>query len=134
MLRNLNLLASRTLLGSIPRSFSVLFVLLSIEYMPSAMAIPISLVRRQAQQCREATLVDILSFIFVNYVAHAMTVISLPGESALAGAVYRFVAFLFPFTGAWRGIRSIRAAAIFAPNKLQKAAQAGALCIVGRST
>jgi hypothetical protein len=70
---------------------------------------------------------------FVNYVAHVMTVISMPGETVSTGAVYRLVAFLFPFAGAWRGIRSIKLATIFAPNKLEQAARAGALCVVARS-
>jgi hypothetical protein len=41
-------------------------------------------------------------------------------------------AFLFPFTGIWRGIRSIGSASRFAPNKLEEAVRAGALCVVAR--
>lgn len=80
-----------------------------------------------------ATWQDVFVFILVNYVTHAMTVNSLPGESVTASAFYNLVALLLPFTGAWRGIRAIKSAARFGKDQMQHAARAGALCVVARS-
>jgi hypothetical protein len=88
---------------------------------------------RDKIECVAATWQDILIFMVINYVTHAMTVKSLPGEQTSAVAFYRFLALLFPFTGAWRGLRAIRLAAVFGEDDLKRAARAGALCIVARS-
>jgi hypothetical protein len=88
---------------------------------------------RLTVECIPATWQDILLFVLVNYVTHAMTVNSLPGESVGASAIYNLVALVLPFTGAWRGIRAVKSAAVFGEDKLQQAARAGALCMVARS-
>jgi hypothetical protein len=72
-------------------------------------------------------------FILVNYVTHAMTVKPLPGEKSMSIALYQFIALLFPFTGAWRGLRAIKLAARYGEDDLQRALRAGALCVVART-
>lgn len=92
-----------------------------------AQAMPTKLRLRTTVDCVPATWQDVLLFILVNYVN------SLPGETGAASAIYNFVALLLPFTGAWRGIRAIKSAAFFGGDKLQRAARAGALCVVARA-
>lgn len=94
---------------------------------------PVLIQPRSTVECIPATWQDVLIFVLVNYITHAMTVNSLPGESVAASVIYNLVALVFPFTGAWRGIRAVKSAAIFGEDRLQQAARAGALCIVARS-
>ena len=101
--------------------------------MTVAEALPTTIGARNPIECVPNTWRDVLVFFLVNYVTHAITVKTLPGETAIASAFYQIVAFFLPFSGVLRGIQSIRTAAVFADDKLQIAARAGALCIVARS-
>ena len=83
--------------------------------------------------CVEATWAEIIVFILVNYVTHAMTVNSYPGEKPMSAVFFSIAALFLPFAGAMRGLGSIGSGAIFAGDSLQQAARGGALCVVARS-
>lgn len=85
-------------------------------------------------KCRPAKWSDILLFFIMNYVIHAFTVKSRPGETAPAAALYNTAALLLPFTGVIRAVDAIGRAAIFGKDPLQKAVRARALVVVGRSS
>jgi hypothetical protein len=80
--------------------------------------------------CRPAECTDIVLFYFGNYVAHAATVTSSPGQSLARSAASIFHALLFPSGGIFGALRAIRSLAKFGKTDLQKAARAGALCAV----
>jgi hypothetical protein len=76
---------------------------------------------------------NIVIFYLVNYVAHAATVKSLPGEKLGEMVYVAVVALIFPYSGLIRGIEAIvRRAAWRKGNALQRAAKVGALCVVVR--
>jgi hypothetical protein len=80
--------------------------------------------------CRKAAWTDILTFYLGNYVAHAVTAKTFPGQSS-AGTVFILVtALLFPISGGLRALRFIFNGAFRAKTSLQAAARAGALCMV----
>jgi hypothetical protein len=84
--------------------------------------------------CTQAKWTDIVLFYAVNYLAHAVTVKSLPGEKLIDAAHIIFSALIYPYSGVIRGIEVIiRRAAYHQGNELQRAARAGALCVVVRS-
>jgi len=97
-----------------------------------ANAIPIGL-RSTNPLCVEATWEDIVVFILINYVTHAMTVSSNAGEEPTSALFFSIAALVLPFAGAMRGISSISSGSIFGRDPLQRAARADALCIVARS-
>ena len=72
--------------------------------------------------------------MLANYVAHAVTVRTKPGESAFDILMVMVGALLLPTHGVTRGIRSIYQAAIFAKTDLEAAKGAHALCAVVRTT
>jgi len=83
--------------------------------------------------CVPSKWTDILLFYAVNYLAHAVTVKSLPGEKLEETAYYIAMALIYPYSGLLRGIEAIiRRAAWYRGNELQQAARAGALCVVVR--
>ena len=84
--------------------------------------------------CGPSSWNDIAIFILANYVAHAVTVRTKPGESAFDILMVMVVALLLPTHGVTRGIRSIYQAAIFAKTDLDAAKRAHALCAVVRTT
>ncbi|KAI4153794.1 MAG: hypothetical protein LQ341_000488 [Variospora aurantia] len=83
--------------------------------------------------CESTRWYDILWFIFANFILHALSVRSLPGERSLTSTVFKFCCFLVPFTGVRRGLCLILRSSNFAGNDLQAAARANALCMVVRS-
>lgn len=83
--------------------------------------------------CRPANWKDVIVFYLGNYVAHAATVITVPGELTESVIVTILFAILFPTSGVMRGARAIASFARSATNDLQKAACAGALCMVVRT-
>ncbi len=85
------------------------------------------------QACGPPKTSDIMIFFLGNYVAHALTVATLPGETTGSAAFTAFVALLFPTAGIYRGLSAIRHRAIFGKTDLHKAARAGALCMVVRT-
>ncbi len=76
---------------------------------------------------------DIVIFYLANYAAHAATTRSLPGEYTYQFAIVVITALFFPAAGAYRGILGITSLAIFGKTDLEKAARAGALCMVVRT-
>lgn len=86
--------------------------------------------RKQTVCCRKAAWTDLLTFYLGNYIAHAVTTKTLPGQSK-AGSIFTILtALLFPMSGALRGVHFILSGAVFANTDLQAAARAGALCMV----
>ena len=77
---------------------------------------------------------DVLLFLLGNYFAHAVTVVSKPGEPSRDLFFRTFVALLFPHTGMHDGLKAITRHPIFQSNPLQRAARAGALCMLVRSS
>ena len=75
---------------------------------------------------------DICWFFFANYILHALSVRSLPGENFYSATVFKFCCLLIPFTGLRRGLSLISRGGNLAGNDLQAAARANALCMVIR--
>jgi len=72
-------------------------------------------------------------FFLTNFVTHATTVKSIPGEPALSLLLNVVVALVFPISRIMRGVSAIYQRAIFAETPLKTAARARALCMVMRS-
>lgn len=75
---------------------------------------------------------DIMIFYLANYAAHAATTRSLPGEKNWGTMMAVLAALFFPAAGAFRGILGITSLAVFGKSDLEKAAKAGALCMIVR--
>jgi hypothetical protein len=82
--------------------------------------------------CRPSRWSDVLIFFLGNYVLHAATARTLPGESLVSQAIATILALLLPSSGVLRGIKAIVSGAKFSRNDLVTAARAGALCTVVR--
>src|SRR5438132_327972 len=80
--------------------------------------------------CRASHWTDIIIFFLGNYVAHAATVVTKPGQSSLASLVSIITAFLFPGGGIRSGVEAIGSLAKWGETNLQTAARAGAICAV----
>jgi hypothetical protein len=76
--------------------------------------------------CTPPKWTDIAVFFLGNYLAHAATIVTSPGESPLSVAVATVYALLFPIAGVVRGLNAIMSLAIWGKNDLKKAARAGA--------
>ena len=83
--------------------------------------------------CLPTKWTDIVIFLLGNYIAHAATVKSNPGESTKSTVANVVGALLFPTSGVFRGVSAIASLGIFAKTPLQTAARAGALCMVVRT-
>ncbi|KAL8716203.1 MAG: hypothetical protein Q9220_000108 [cf. Caloplaca sp. 1 TL-2023] len=83
--------------------------------------------------CQPTHWYDILWFFFANFILHALSVRSLPGENAFSSTVFKFCCLLIPYTGVRRGLCLIYRAGNLANNDLQAAARANALCMVIRA-
>lgn len=77
---------------------------------------------------------DIAVFFLANYVSHAATVKSLPGEPVIPAFIALVFALLFPVSGISRGLDAIRQKGVFCDNPVEAASRAGALCTVVRSS
>lgn len=83
--------------------------------------------------CTPTKWTDIALFYLFNYVAHAATVLTRPGERSDDFIVAVVGSLLFPALGLYRGIEAVLSGAIFVKNDdIQKAAKSGALCMVVR--
>lgn len=81
--------------------------------------------------CRQTRWSDYLVFFLGNYVAHAATLVSRPGDSMFAGILNIIMALLFPVTGVRRGFGALSTFAVRpGSSDLRQAARAGALCQV----
>ncbi|PMD52780.1 uncharacterized protein K444DRAFT_542740 [Hyaloscypha bicolor E] len=83
--------------------------------------------------CTPTQWTDIIFFFLGNYVAHAATAITLPGERWQVAVATAAGALFFPTSGVFRGIARITSFAVFGKNDIYTAARAGALCMVVRS-
>jgi hypothetical protein len=83
--------------------------------------------------CIPTKAIDVAFFFLVNYVAHAATINSSPGEHLIPTIVRILFALAFPVSGIIRGLRGIYQAAIFIKDPLQAALTADALCEVVRT-
>ena len=82
--------------------------------------------------CEKTTWYDICWFFFTNYLLHALSVRSLPGENVYASTTFKLCCLLVPYTGVRRGLSLISRASSLIKDDLQAAARAGALCMVIR--
>jgi hypothetical protein len=83
--------------------------------------------------CTPADWRDVIIFYLGNYLAHAATVITTPGESTFSVIATMISALFFPTSGVLRGASAIMTFAKFAKDDLQTAARARALCMVVRT-
>jgi hypothetical protein len=84
--------------------------------------------------CTPTKWYEILLFYALNYVSHAVTVKTLPGERISDLILDIWAALIYPYSGVNRGIEAIvRHAAFGSKDDLHVAARAGALCVVVRS-
>ncbi|KAE9382234.1 hypothetical protein N431DRAFT_322571 [Stipitochalara longipes BDJ] len=82
--------------------------------------------------CTKASWTAIVLFYLTNYMSHAVTVKTLPGESKTTVLATYMLAFLFPYSGLSRALEGIFRAGNLSHNPLNMAALSGALCIVVR--
>ena len=82
--------------------------------------------------CEKTTWYDICWFFFTNYLLHALSVRSLPGENVYASTTFKLCCLLVPYTGVRRAMSLISRASSLTKDDLQAAARAGALCMVIR--
>jgi hypothetical protein len=82
--------------------------------------------------CTPSTWKTIIPFYLADYLAHVVTVKSIPGESAVSSALALFFALMFPSLGLNRGLEAIAQCAIRGKTPLEKACRAGALAVVAR--
>jgi len=83
--------------------------------------------------CTPTKWTDVALFFLLNYVAHAATVLTQPGERSTDYVVSVVGCLLFPVLGLYRGIEAIFSGAVLVKkDDLRKAARSGALCMVVR--
>jgi len=75
----------------------------------------------------------IITFYATNYLAHAATVKSSPGDTAKVTACNVILAVLYPMSGLMRALKAIFRLARFSKSELDMACKAGALCMVVRA-
>ena len=76
---------------------------------------------------------DVLKFIATNYLAHAFTVNTAPGYGGFYSLLFSLGSLAFPYIGLVRACRSLGLMTMLEPDPLQRAARAGALCMVART-
>lgn len=84
--------------------------------------------------CTPSKWTDVAKFLLANYIAHAATLKSLPGESTSSVLRNIVCSLLFPVSGVIRGVKAICQCATFAKTPLEAAAKANALCMVVRTS
>lgn len=84
--------------------------------------------------CPPTTWASIAKFFLGNFVAHIVTVKSVPGEKLPVTICNLVLAFLFPTSGLMRGLNAIARCVKFGKSELDKACRAGALCVVVRNS
>jgi hypothetical protein len=83
--------------------------------------------------CTPTKWTDVALFFLLNYIAHAATVLTQPGERSNDYVVSVIGCLLFPVLGLYRGIEAIFSGAVLVKkDDLRKAARSGALCMVVR--
>lgn len=84
--------------------------------------------------CRKATITDVLTVFFINYLAHAITVLISPGSSHIGAGDAALWSLLVPYKGIYAALRIIAKQACFSRDALKRAHRAGALCCVYKIT
>ena len=85
--------------------------------------------------CTPATLIDIATFLLLNYIAHGATIVSYPGEPAIDTLLCVVTSILFPTFGVIRAFNFIiRHPVLSAKTDLEVARRSGALCMLVRSS
>ena len=82
--------------------------------------------------CTPPNWYDYAIFYLTNYIAHAATVITSPGQGLLETTLVIISALLLPTTGVIHATVAIFRCALFRGNELRRAAFAGALYVVSR--
>jgi hypothetical protein len=82
--------------------------------------------------CKPAQWYEILAFFLTNYVAHAATVITSPGQHWTETLEISWLALLVPVSGIARAVSAVSEHSALEKAPIQQAARAGALCMVGR--
>lgn len=83
--------------------------------------------------CTDANWDEVLLFLLVNYLAHAATAVSFPGESKWELNVRRLDSLLVPYIGLMYALRKIQWFLILEKDPLKRACRAEALCQVVRT-
>ena len=84
--------------------------------------------------CTPAKWTDVATFLLANFVAHAATVRTQPGEPVVSVISVVISALCFPSSGTGRGLEAILRHAVTGDSPLQMAKKAGALCQVVRTS
>lgn len=82
--------------------------------------------------CWSADGTDFLKFLIFNYLLHAITILSSPGDGILLGVVNKLIGLSMPLCGVGRAITIIYRFAHSGKTPLDTALRAGALCMVAR--
>lgn len=114
---------------------TALAFVISVDARPSPLAGNETIVHRDDSEviCTRSNWFDVLWFFFTNYLMHALSVRSLPGENFCTSVAFKLCCLLVPYTGLRRGLCLISRANTLAGNDLQAAARANALCMVVRT-
>lgn len=80
--------------------------------------------------CSPTEWTDYIIFFAINYMAHAFTLMSRPGETISERIMSGICAFFVPGTGAIRSLRWVFSHPITASSALEEALRAGAICMV----
>lgn len=115
---------------ALPNSFSIMLLIAFL--IPAVRAIPVSLPPGTVV-CSSASWQDMVTFFLVNYITHAVTVRISPGTKEIESAILIATSLLLPFRGTAQARDDIQRGTRFSTTNLQKAARAGALCVVARS-
>ena len=76
---------------------------------------------------------EVLKFIATNYLAHAFTVSTAPGYGGAYSLIFSLGSLAFPYNGLVTACRSLELMPALERDPLQRAAKAGALCMVART-
>ncbi|CAL5871086.1 uncharacterized protein PFLUO_LOCUS5332 [Penicillium psychrofluorescens] len=83
--------------------------------------------------CAPTKWTDVATFFLGNYISHAATVITFPGEPWQVVALNMLLAIVFPGMGAARGLLAIIRHAALCKDPIQRALRSRAMCMVVRS-
>src|SRR5271155_2488007 len=114
----------------LPNTFSLMLFIAFL--IPAVRAIPVSLPPGTVV-CSSASWQDMITFFLVNYITHAVTVRIPPGTTKTESAIIMATSLLLPFRGTAQARDHIQRGKWPSSTDLQKAARAGALCVVARS-
>lgn len=91
---------------------------------------PIIEVHREDVVCWTTNWKDITKFLLFNFVLHAITVLSSPGDGVLLATSNKLICLCMPLCGMGKAITTIYRFSYGQTTPLQKALRAGALCRV----